>query len=151
MSAFSLNSVQAGPSTNRMESHSCSHCRDRVLPTGAYIRGAGQSGRRKHKCHPLNPIPLGLARILQVHEITHTEWISHFICLIAQNAGLTCKFFPLKDWDPIIGNVGNFCLEEEQSGMRGKLGGLGREGLAPSPKIHRIQEYDRSHSPEDLG
>lgn len=42
--------------------------------------------------------------------------------------------FSLKAWAPIRETSGNFCLGEERSGMRGKPGGLGRNGLAPIPK-----------------
>lgn len=47
----------------------------------------------KPKCHHQNPIPLRLAHILEMYEITYNERISHFICLMAQNAVLTYKLF----------------------------------------------------------
>lgn len=54
-----------------------------------YIRVARQG---KLKCHPYS-ISLTLAHILKVYEITYTARISHVICLIARNAGLTYKLF----------------------------------------------------------
>lgn len=58
-----------------------------IPPGGLYKRR--RTVRVKPKCHHLNPISLRLAHILQVNEITYNERISHFICLMAQNALLT--------------------------------------------------------------
>lgn len=62
-----------------------------IPPGGLYKRR--RTGRVKPNCHHLNPISLRLAHILEMYEITYNERISHFICLMAQNAVLTSKLF----------------------------------------------------------
>lgn len=70
--------------------------RESYPPREAYVRRTGQSGRNSSVICILFlwDLPTFL-KCMKLREITQTERASHFICLIAENAGLTCKLlFP---------------------------------------------------------